>query len=98
MYSKTPYQLRFEIFKQSYNMLQDEFLHYVNLADQKVALDVNDFDYPEPPTLEQVLKQAEVINDFVSETRQVSNFLKIGGADGEYSRLFPSSVKTRWRA
>ena len=98
MYSKTPYQLRFEIFKQSYNMLQDEFLHYVNLADQKVALDVNDFDYPEPPTLEQVLKQAEVINDFVSETMQVSNFLKIGGADGEYSRLFPSSVKTRWRA
>ena len=76
MYSKTPYQLRFEIFKQSYNMLQDEFLHYVNLADQKVALDVNDFDYPEPPTLEQVLKQAEVINDFVSETRQVSNFLQ----------------------
>ena len=69
MYSKTPYQLRFEIFKQSYNMLQDEFLHYVNLADQKVALDVNDFDYPEPPTLERVLKQAEVINDFVSETR-----------------------------
>jgi hypothetical protein len=69
MYSKTPYQLRFEIFKQSYNMLQDEFLHYVNLADQKVALDVNDFEYPEPPTLEQVLKQAEVINFFVSETR-----------------------------
>ena len=69
MYSKTPYQLRFEIFKQSYTMLQDEFLHYVNLADQKVALDMNDFDYPEPPTLEQVLKQAEVINDFVSETR-----------------------------
>ena len=50
-------------------MLQDEFVHYVNLADQKVALDTNDFDYPEPPTLEQVLKQAEVINDFVSETR-----------------------------
>ena len=69
MYTKTPYQLRFEIFKQSYNMLQDEFIHFVNLADQKVALDMNDFDYPEPPTLEQVLKQAEVINDFVSETR-----------------------------
>ena len=69
MYSKTPYQLRFEIFKQSYSMLQDEFVHLVNLADQRVALDMNDFDYPEPPTLEQVLKQAEVINDFVSETR-----------------------------
>ena len=69
MYSKTPYQLRFEIFKQSYNMLQDEFANLVHIADQKVALDMNDFDYPEPPTLEQVLKQAEVINDFVSETR-----------------------------
>ena len=88
MYSKTPYQLRFEIFKQSYNMLQDEFVHYVNLADQKVALDTNDFDYPEPPTLEQVLKQAEVINDFVSETRQVSNFLKIGGAGEDIAACF----------
>ena len=68
MYSKTPYQLRFEIFKQSYNMLQDEFLHYVNLADQKVALDMNDFDYPEPPTLDQVLQRADVINNFVSQT------------------------------
>jgi hypothetical protein len=52
MYSKTPYQLRFEIFKQSYNMLQDEFVHFVNLADQKVALDMNDFDYPEAPNFE----------------------------------------------
>ena len=69
MYLKTPYQLRFEIFKQSYNMLQDEFVHYVNIADQKVSLDMNDFDYPEPPTLDQVLKQAEIINNFVSETR-----------------------------
>ena len=69
MTTQTPYQLRFEIFKQSYNMLQDEFVHYVNLADQKVALDMNDFDYPEPPTLDQVLKQAEIINNFVSETR-----------------------------
>jgi hypothetical protein len=69
MYSKTPYQLRFEIFKQSYDMLQDNFVHLVNMADQKVALDMNDFDYPEPPTLDQVLKQAEIINSFVSETR-----------------------------
>jgi hypothetical protein len=30
---------------------------------------MNDFDYPEPPTLDQVLKQAEIINSFVSETR-----------------------------
>jgi hypothetical protein len=65
MYSKTPYQLRFEIFKQSYNMLQDEFIHFVNLADQKV----NVFDYPKPPTLREVLAQAEIINAFVSETK-----------------------------
>jgi hypothetical protein len=69
MYPKTPYQLRFEIFKQSFNMLQYEFDHFVNLANQRVALDMNDFDYPEPPTLDQVLKQAEIINNFVSETR-----------------------------
>ena len=69
MYSKTPYQLRFEIFKQSYSMLQDEFVHLVNLADQKVALDMNDFDYPNSPTLREVLAQAEIINTFVSETR-----------------------------
>jgi hypothetical protein len=69
MYSKTPYQLRFEIFKQSYDMLQDNFVHLVNMADQKVALDMNDFEYPEPPTLDAVLRQAEIINSFVSETR-----------------------------
>jgi hypothetical protein len=69
MYSKTPYQLRFEIFKQSYDMLQDKFVHLVNMADQKVALDMNDFEYPEPPTLDAVLRQAEIINSFVSETR-----------------------------
>jgi hypothetical protein len=69
MYSKTPYQLRFEIFKQSYNMLQDEFANLVHIADQKVALDMNDFDYPESPTLNQVLQQAEIINNFVSNTK-----------------------------
>ena len=70
MTTQTPYQLRFEIFKQSYSMLQDEFVHLVNLADQRVALDMNEIDdYPEPPTLKQVLAQAEIINAFVSETK-----------------------------
>jgi hypothetical protein len=70
MYSKTPYQLRFEIFKQSFNMLQYEFDHFVNIADNRMSISGDpNFEYPEPPTLEQVLKQAEVINDFVSETR-----------------------------
>ena len=65
----TPYELRFEIFKQSYVMLQDEFIHFVNIADQKFAVDMNDVTWPEPPTLRQVLAQAEVINAFVSETK-----------------------------
>jgi hypothetical protein len=69
MIAQTPYQLRFEIFKQSYSMLQDEFVHLVNLADQRVALDMNDFDYPNSPTLREVLAQAEIINAFVSETK-----------------------------
>ena len=50
-------------------MLQDEFVHLVNLADQRVALDMNDFDYPNSPTLREVLAQAEIINAFVSETK-----------------------------
>ena len=51
-------------------MLQDKFVHHVNIADNRMAISGDpNFEYPEPPTLEQVLKQAEVINDFVSETR-----------------------------
>ena len=69
MYSKTPYQLRFEIFKQSYDMLQDKFVHHVNIINNKMDMNGENIEYPESPTLEQVLKQAEVINDFVSETR-----------------------------
>ena len=70
MYSKTPYQLRFEIFKQSFNMLQYEFDHFVNIADNRMAINGDpNFEYPEPPTLDAVLRQAEIINSFVSETR-----------------------------
>jgi hypothetical protein len=64
----TPYELRFEIFKQAYNMLNDNF--FVNYdfvrewnedSRNKVKMDI-----PEFPTLNQVLEQAEIINDFVS--------------------------------
>jgi len=64
----TPYELRFEIFKQAYNMLNDQFSMEYDTAvrwnedeNKKVAMD-----YPEFPTLNQVLEQAEIINDFVS--------------------------------
>ena len=69
MYSKTPYQLRFEIFKQSYDMLQDKFVHRVNIINHKMDMNDVNIEYPESPTLEQVLQQAEIINNFVSETK-----------------------------
>ena len=64
----TPYELRFEIFKQAYNMLNDNFsVNYDFVREwnedsrNKVKMDI-----PEFPTLNQVLVQAEIINDFVS--------------------------------
>ena len=64
----TPYELRFEIFKQAYNMLNDQFNIEVDTARYWNANSANTvkMDYPEFPTLKDVLKQAEMINDFVS--------------------------------
>ena len=64
----TPYELRFEIFKQAYNMLNDQFTIGLDTAQHWNANSKNavKMDYPEFPTLEDVLKQAETINDFVS--------------------------------
>lgn len=64
----TPYELRFEIFKQAYSMLNDQFSVGYDTAvrwneDQKNQVPM---DYPDFPTLNQVLEQAEIINDFVS--------------------------------
>jgi len=69
--SKTPYELRFEIFKQAYNMLNDEFCVTYDTArcwndNEKNTVKI---DYPEFPSLSEVLKQAETINNFVSETK-----------------------------
>ena len=65
----TPYELRFEIFKQAYNMLNDEFsIEYDTIRcwneDTKNTVKM---DYPSFPKLSEVLNQAEVINNFVSE-------------------------------
>jgi len=64
----TPYELRFEIFKQAYNMLNDQFCveHDTAVRWNEVEKKEVPMDYPEFPTLENVLKQAEIINDFVS--------------------------------
>ena len=67
--SKTPYELRFEIFKQAYNMLQDEFCFVADTAREWNQGNAVKMDIPEFPTLQEVLKQAEVINNFVSDTK-----------------------------
>lgn len=64
----TPYELRFEIFKQAYNMLNDQFSVEYDTArcwneDTKNTVKI---DYPDFPSLNQVLEQAEIINGFVS--------------------------------
>lgn len=63
----TPYELRFEIFKQAYNMLSDSF----NMKFEVVQRQNTDGTVPVElidsyPTLDDVLKQAELINTFVS--------------------------------
>ena len=64
----TPYELRFEIFKQAYNMLNDQFSVEYDTAVRWNEVEKKEvsMDYPEFPTLDKVLKQAEIINDFVS--------------------------------
>jgi hypothetical protein len=69
--SKTPYELRFEIFKQAYNMLNDEFCVDYDFARTWNENSMNQvkMDLPEFPSLRKVLKQAEVINAFVSSNQ-----------------------------
>ena len=64
----TPYELRFEIFKQAYNMLNDQFSVEYDTARcwNETEKNTVKMDYPDFPSLNQVLAQAEIINDFVS--------------------------------
>ena len=67
----TPYELRFEVFKQAYNMMNDQFSIEYDTArcwneDKSKQVPM---EYPEFPTLDKVLKQAQIINDFVSSTK-----------------------------
>jgi len=70
----TPYELRFEIFKQAYNMLNDKFsIEYDTAARWNEVEKKQVFmDYPDFPSLNQVLEQAEIINSFVSESNSKS--------------------------
>jgi hypothetical protein len=66
--TKTPYELRFEIFKQAYNMLQDNFATKFEVVEKSGnKLPVNFAD--SYPTLTDVINQANTINNFVSEAK-----------------------------
>jgi hypothetical protein len=68
----SPYELRFEIFKQAYNIVSDKFA-----AEMEQALRYNEdlsvvhqkIDYPNYPSYREVEQIAEKINTFVSETK-----------------------------
>lgn len=64
----TPYELRFEVFKQAYNMMNDQFSIEYDTAVRWNEVEKNQvpMEYPEFPTLDKVLEQAQIINDFVS--------------------------------
>ena len=67
----TPYELRFEIFKQAYNMLNDKFSVEYDTArcwneDSKNTVKM---DYPDFPSLGEVLERASIINSFVSDSK-----------------------------
>ena len=63
----TPYELRFEIFKQAYNMLSDNYAMKFEVAQRQNPDNLISADFAEKyPSLDDVLKQAELINDFVS--------------------------------
>jgi hypothetical protein len=67
----TPYELRFEIFKQAYNMLNDQFsVEYdtIHAWNEDIRNTVK-MDYPAFPSLGEVLERADIINIFVSETK-----------------------------
>ena len=67
--SKTPYELRFEIYRQAYAQLCDAYHSEWQAAESKNDGKLpSDFD-SKPPTLAQILQVSSVINDFVSEAK-----------------------------
>jgi hypothetical protein len=64
----TPYELRFEIFKQAYAHANDEYLAAYNTADNWNQNPKNSvmMEYPEFPSYKHIEGLAEKINNFVS--------------------------------
>jgi hypothetical protein len=64
----TPYELRFEIFKQAYAFANDKFSIEYDTARcwNENSMNTVKMDYPDFPTYEKVEKLADKINTFVS--------------------------------
>jgi hypothetical protein len=62
----TPYELRFEIFKQANSLAQDEYHANFALADEWNKNNSVKMDYPTFPTYDEVEDLAFKINEFVS--------------------------------
>jgi hypothetical protein len=62
----TPYELRFEIFKQAQRLADQEFHVTWQSVDRKNELYKDSIEYPTYPSYEQIEKLAEKINVFVS--------------------------------
>ena len=62
----TPYELRFEIFKQAQNLADQEFHTVWQSVDRKNEMDGTSLKYPTYPTYDDIEKLAEKINSFVS--------------------------------
>ena len=62
----TPYELRFEIFKQAQSLADQEFHAAFNIADQWNQINSVKMDYPDFPSYEQIEALADKINTFVS--------------------------------
>lgn len=62
----TPYELRFEIFKQAQALADQEFHVTWQSVDRKNEMYKDSIEYPAYPSYEQIEALADKINDFVS--------------------------------
>ena len=65
----TPYELRFEIFKQAYAHANDEYVAGYNIVDNHnhdQNTEIDKWNYPPFPSYEKIEELAEKINNFVS--------------------------------
>ena len=69
MSNTNPYELRFQIFETARAVLTDEYWAQVNR--REVLIETGGVDripeYPEYPTMEDILNRSQIINGFVSE-------------------------------